>query len=219
MCDPVTLGIAVASKLGSSYFEGKAADAVAGRRKQVIASADQDLSQNRARALQGFRQSLEQSTPEKLQASTAEAADKREQAYIQNIRQDDLSPEAAGGSEAAKRAIVKALGEAVSNSTQKAKARAAVDAYNDALFGRDVTFSRARQNIGQQGNFAAGRANVADLELQAAPSAGRKYANLAGIVDTLGTVAGGVRGYGAGEGWWGGYDPKTDIYWKTGRQV
>lgn len=218
MCDPVSIGIALASKLASTYFENKAAGAVANRRSSVAAQTDQDLKKYRNTAAEQFQKSLTGSSSDTInQNITADTAE-RAHDYQDVIPQEDLLPTQKGASSAAQKAIVDALQSGVSRSKELAGKRAALDAYGDTTQRRDILTGRAGQKIDQQGDFARGRERVGELELADANSAGGKYAKLAGIVDALGTVGGAAYGAGAGQGLWGGYDPASDITWNTGRQ-
>lgn len=219
MCDPVTIGIALASAAGSSILQGKAASAVAKKRNNVMQTTENDLRGYRDNAAQSFRTSLDKAGTDQLQADDAQNVEKRTQDYTKNISQDDLLPSQQNASSAAKQVIMEALEKGAARSRDTATRRAAVDAYGDTTLGRDIVMNRQSQNIGQQGSFAAGRAGVGELELADAAHAGDKWAKLAGIVSALGTVAGGVYSAGAGSGMWGGLDPKTGITWNTGRQL
>ena len=202
----MTLAIMAGSKLGSSYFQGKASKAIKKRRGEITDRTQAELKKFRKNAAESFQKSLKAASPDEITAASAEAAAERELAYTENIKQDVLLPGATGGSEAAQRAIIKSLGEAVTGSKETAQRRSAVDAYNDALFGRDVTLGQSAQNIAQKGSFAAGREGVAELEYLAAPSAGRKYANIAGMISAAGQLAAGA----AGSGWFGASGPTSE---------
>lgn len=210
-CDPVTAGTLLLSTAGSAYFQNKASQAVEKKRANVMAASDNDLKNYRDNAVQSFQSSLKRASPEDMAAGREEGRVKREEAYTKDIKQDELLPSSASGSEAAKRAIVTALGEAAETSKQRARNRAAVDAYGDTMFGRDVIMGRSSQNIGQQGNFAKGRSGVTAMELDAANSAGQKYANMAGIVKALGTLGSAA----AGGGWFEAAAPKETIIWNS----
>lgn len=194
MCDPVTLAIAAASTLGSSYLQNKAANDVSSKRSQVINNTNADLDKYRANAQGSFDNSLQAASPAALAQGAADATAQRTAAYTQNIKQDDLLPTQNNASDAAKRAIVSALATGEDNAKETAARRAIVDAYGDSTFNRNIALNRNSQNINTQGNFATGREGVSQLQLADANHAGDADANLAGIVAALGTVAGAAYG-------------------------
>lgn len=219
MCDPVSAGITIATTLASSYLQNKASNAVKDKRSQVTANAERDLRKYRDTAAGSFQKSLASAGADTLTAENAKAGAARDEDYQAALGTEDLLPTQTRGSEAAKTAIIKALGQGAANSQQLATKRALLDAYGDTTLGRDIDMHRNAGAISQQGNFAQGRSGVAQLELEAANSAGKKYADLAGIVNAIGTVGGAAYGAGAGAGMWGGYDPSTGITRNSGRQV
>ncbi len=189
MCDPVTIGIMLASTAGSTALSNKAERAVKKKQGQVLDKSYADLKGYRDDAAQSFQESLKGASAEEIASKNIDAVGKREEAYTGEIKQADLLPAATSGSSAAQHAIVKALSDAVTSSTQKGKTRAAFDAYGDVTQDRDIGSALAGHNIAQKGSFATGRAGVTDLELEEAKHAGKKYSDLAGIVSALGTVA------------------------------
>lgn len=217
MCfDPVSLAIMGGTKLASSYAQNKAAKAVDKKRKGVIAATNRDLEKYSANARKDYSKSFDASTPEALAKAMEEARLARTADYQAGIAAPTvINPET--GSDAAKKAIAKALLSGTAYSKDLAARRAAAEAYGAAGANRDITQRRASQGIGIQGGFADGRTRLSELELEDANRAGDKWANIAGIVDAIGTVAGAGYGYGSGAGWWGGLDPKTGITWNSGR--
>lgn len=197
MCDPVTMGITLGTTLASSALQGKAASAVQKKRNSVMDQSEKDLAGYRDKAFQNLQGSINQSTQPEMQKSLDENIAKRTDAYTKPIVQADLLPSSTGGSAASRMAIVRALSDAVTESKDRATKRADFDAYGDATFNRDIALGRNSQGINQSADFARGRTGVTELELVDANTAGSKYANLAGIVSALGTVASaGIGGFG-----------------------
>ena len=215
--DPISIGIMLGTKAMSGFLQNKAQDAVISKRRSVYDAAEKDIGKFRARATQDLQKSIQKGGAESIQAQQTKDVEAREKKYTDTIQQEDLMPAQKRGSEASIRAIASALDEAFATSKDRAGRKARLDAYGDTLLDRDITYGRSRQNIAQQGNYSSGRANVAQAELADANSAGAKYANLAGLVDAVGTIGSAASGFGAGQGWWGGLDPKTGINWKGPR--
>lgn len=205
MCDPVSLAIGGTTKVASNYFQRKAEKKVKRAREGVKARADADLAGYRDAARQNYRESLDSATPGAINAGMAAAEANRDASYQAAI-QDAPTIVNENSSDAAKRAIIKAVQTGKVNSRELARRRAAVEGYGDAAIMRDITMGRAGQGIAQNADFARGRANVAELELEDANNAGRKYADIAGLIDGLGTIAG------AAYGMYGGGTPGKIIY-------
>lgn len=197
MCDPVSLGIMAATKAGSTYLQNKAADKVKSERRKVTRNTDADLQQYREKARAAQTGAVTASSPEDIQKSINQATADRTASY-EGVISDPQSIVSDNASDAAKRSVANALTESALKSKAAAGRRAALESYGDAVFGRDVAVNRAGGVIDTQGDFARGRAGVAELQLEEANNAGQKYANLAGLVDAIGTVAG--AGYGMYQG-------------------
>lgn len=216
MCDPVSLGITGASKVASSHFSKKAEKKVKRARENVQARANADIGGFRDEARGEHEKALNAAGAAGMGEAMAKAEADRAASYEGAIKESPAVINESA-SDAGKRAIVKALTAGTVNSRDLARRRAAVDAYGDAAGGRDITMGRAGLGIAQNADFARGRAEVADMELEAANNAGNKYANIAGMIDGLGKIAGAAYTAGAGGGLWGGTDPSNGIKWASGR--
>lgn len=194
MCDPASLALIVGSTLASSAIQGQAADKVSGARNSAITAEQADLAKYRKTATQALGQSQDAASRPTLDAATQAAQDQREQDYSSVLKPEDLLPGQGDASQAVRQSIVNSLGTGTAKAKQDASNKAIVDGYGDATFGRDVNMNRAGQAINTQGNFAAGRANVLPIELDAANHAGDRLQSMAGLVQGLGTAA--AIGYG-----------------------
>lgn len=189
MCDPISIGLMLGTKAASAWLQNRAAGEVDEARDRAIRGAEADIEAYRQTARQDYDRSFQASTPEAMQERAATQAADRGASYQavvadpQNIVQDTAS-------DAARRAIAMALARSSDFSRQQAALRGGAEAYGAAAADRDIIQRRAAGGIGQQANFAKGRSRQAEAELIAAQDAGRKYANLAGLVDAVGTVAG-----------------------------
>lgn len=193
MCDPFSLAVMGGTKIASNMLQQKAEKAVRKKREGAVNAAEGDIRKFTAAARKDYNKSVDAASPEGM-AQAAEAARLARAASYDAMIEDPQAMVSDNASDAAKRAIVSALMQANTTSRNRAKARAAAEAYGAAGFGRDVTMGRAAGAIAQQADFAKGRTNVLDYELEAANSAGDKYANLAGLVDGLGAIGSAVAG-------------------------
>ncbi len=199
-------------------LQKKAADRVKSARREAIARSDADIRKNTESARKDYQRSFDAAGPEALNSAIEQQQLARTADYQgavadpQNIVSDNTS-------DAAKRAIAKALASGTAESRDRAGRKAAVEAYGGATFGRDIDMNRAETGIRQMADFTRGGQAVTALELEEANNAGKKYADLAGIVDAIGTVAGAGYGVGVDAGMWGGTSPTTGITWNTARAV
>ena len=71
---------------------------------------------------------------------------------------------------------------------------------------------------GQVGRSAAsiGETILAGGQAQAEGIVGSSNNLLQGFGNAAGQIGGAVQQFGAGQGWWGGFDPSTGITWNTG---
>lgn len=217
MCDPATV-IMVGSKLAQTAFEKKAAGEVDEQRAAAIRSNYNDLDTFRDNAARSYQKSLQTVAKPAADISMQEKVAGREAAYAPKFGQTDLLPGQGDASGAVKMGVVNALGRGAANAAGHAKRRAAVDAYGDVDLDQNIALGRNASDIDQQGNFAYGRSRVLPYELNAADHAGDNYAGMADAANALGTIGSAAYGLGAGEGWWGGFDPKTGITWNSGRK-
>ncbi len=194
MCDPVTIGIALASTLGSTVMQNMAANKVARARAGVIQRSNADLNKYRDEAKTSYDKSLESATPDAINAGVNTATQNRTAEYQAPVKSSDLLPGQGNASNAVKQQIIQTLGSNTTKSNDLAAKRGAFDAYGDASFGRDINMKRQGQNINEQGDFAAGRSSVVPLELDAANHAGDGYSNMAGVISGLGSVGGALYG-------------------------
>lgn len=189
MCDPVSLAIAAASTLASSAIQGQAAKKVSGARSGAIQAEQNDLADYRKKAVQSLSTSQDSASRPAIDAATQAAQQERTQDYSSAIKPEQLLPGQGDASQAVRQSIISSLGTGQAKSQDQAARKATVDAYGDATFGRNVKMNRAGQEINTQGNFAAGRANVLPVELDAANHAGDSLQNTAGLVQGIGTLA------------------------------
>lgn len=195
MCDPVSLLIMAGTKAASTYAQNQAQKAVEKRRSGVIAETNRDLGKFAAESRKEYKKSFDASTPEAIAAAMEQTRLARTADYQAGLPEPTvIVPEL--GSDAAKRAIANALMQGTAYNRDMAARRAAAESYGVASGNRDIAMKRAGAGIGIQGSFADGRTRLSELELAEAESAGNKWANIAGLIDAVGTVAGGA--YSAG---------------------
>lgn len=195
MCDPVTIGIMLASTAGSSLLQNKAEQEAESARRKAINSTNQFVDERRDEAAGLYQQSLDATKRESMDSEAEAQTESRAQLYQDQTPSADLLPGQGDSSAAAKTAVVQAMGRAGEKNKNYARSRAKLDAYGDASLNRNITTARTGQGIAQQGNFAQGQVkNVLPLELEEASHAGDKYAMMGDVVKALGTVAGATAG-------------------------
>lgn len=215
MCDPVSIALAVVPKLISTIFENQAANDVSKARASVVNQTTNDINKYRATARNQYNQSLNSATPQSIQQGMDQATAQRGADYEAAVKdpQNIVSPNASG---AAIRSISSALAKGQQFSRDQALRKAATEAYGAAGLNRDLVMDEAGAKIGVQGDFARGREQVANLQLENANHAGDGAARMAGLVDAAGDVAGAAYGPISGEA--PGYDVSSGIRWNTARQ-
>lgn len=193
MCDPVSLGIMLGTKAVSTYASNRAAKAVDKKRKNVIGDTEKAMEGYSATARQDYNKSLDASTPEGMAAAIEAARLDRGAAY-EGAVDAPVNVVSDNADSAAKNAIATALAGALATSKVRARNRAGFEAYGAGADQRNRVLDRSRGGIATQNDFAQGRRRVGELQLAAADQAGRKWANIAGLADAVGTVAGGAYG-------------------------
>lgn len=198
MCDPISIAIALATAGGSALFQNMAAKKVDKARTGVVQRANKDLDKLRDEANLSYRKSINTSTPEAVSTQMQKSGTERADAYEQSVKSSEMLPGQGDASKAVRQSIVQTLAGGDQSSRDQARRRGAYDAYGEADFGRDIKMKREGQNIAQVGNFAQGRAGLVPLELEEANHAGDGMAEIAGLIQGLGAIGGGL--YGAAGG-------------------
>lgn len=219
MCDPVTIGIALATTAAQSYFQNQAAGDVRKAQTRAQTMFDDDVKNQRDTSNIQFQNSVQQAGQGADEQRYEEAVAKRTTANQPSFDQRALLPGQGNASNAVKTAIVQSQDKGISDNARAAAADAKLGAYGDAALGQNINLQRNANRIQTQGNFAQGSLNNLQADMRAAQYAGDKNAGIADMIGAIGTIAGPAVGYGAGQGWWGGLDPNTGITWNTGRQL
>jgi len=219
MCDPVTIGIALATGLGQSYFQNKAAGDVRKAQQGAQETFTTDLKGLRDRSNVQLQDSIAQSSAENDTARYEDAVAKRIEANTPSFDQKTLLPGQGNASNAVRSSIVQSQDRGITNNANAAVADARFNAFGDANLGQNIKLQQNNNRIATQGGFAQGSLNNLQADMRAAQSAGDGAAGIADIIGAVGTIAGPAVGYGAGQGWWGGLDPATGITWNSGRQL
>lgn len=216
MCDPASIALAVVPKLISFALQNQSANEVSHARAGVVKRTNQDIQKFTNKARQSYNTSFNSATPQAIEQGMQDQTAARTADYQGAIEdpQNIVSPNA---STAAKGAIASALMRGNDYSKNLAALRAASEAYGGAALNRGITMGKANTDIGVQDTFARGREQVGQLQLDAANHAGDGAANMAGLVDAAGTVAGAL--YGPYAGTAPGLDVSTGIRWNTARQA
>lgn len=217
MCDPISLGIGGATKGASMYMQKKAAKKVEKKRAGVRENVRRDVEGMRDDSRAALEASKAAAGPGAIQAGMAQAEADRTADYQAGVDSDPQAIITDNSSAAVKNNFAKQLAAAVAGARDKAQRRAAFEAYGATAFGRDIMMNRHGQRIDRNATDARRRAEIGEMELEEANSAGEKYANLAGLIDAAGMIGGAAYGAGAGSGMWGGKDPLTGITWNSGR--
>lgn len=194
MCDPVSLAITAATALGSSALQGAASKKVNSARDATMQAEQNDLAGYRAKAIQALGTSEDASSRPAMDTATQAAQNARTQDYTAALNPETLLPGQGNASDAVKQQIVSSLSTGASKANQQATNKAAIDAYGDSTFRRNVALQKAGQQINTQGNFAGGRESVLPVQLAADNHAGDNLQTMAGLVQGIGTAAG--MGYG-----------------------
>ena len=219
MCDPVTIATMVGTKLASAALENKAANEVDNERASALRANYKKLDESRSKSAQSYQQSIQKASKDTSDQDMERAVAERETAYEPKMSQTDLLPGQGDASAAVKMGVVNALGQGAQKASGNAKRRAAVDSYGDVSLGQNIALARNAGDISLESKNAQGTAALLPLQLNAAASAGDKYSGMADAVNALGTLATAGYEYGAGEGMWGGFDPKTGITWSSGHKM
>ncbi len=194
MCDPVTIGIMLATTAAKAGLDKAAANKVEKKRSEVMNDANASLDALRGEARTSYQKSANAADPNTVNANIATADQNRTAAYTAPITQSELLPGQGNASDAVKQAIVGSLAQGVAKSKDIATKRAAYDAYGDAANTRDLAMTHAGQDINQVGNFEAGRSALVPGQLEMANHAGDRLKQTGDMVQALGTIA--SMGYG-----------------------
>lgn len=219
MCDPVTIGIALATSAGQAYFQNKAANQVQKAQRGAQDMFAQDVKKLRDTSNVQFQNSIQQSTLNDEADNYDAAVEKRTADSLPTFDQKALLPGQGNASNAVRAAIVQSQDRGINNNADASAANAKLQAFGDVGLGRDIALQQNANRIRTQGSFAQGSLNNLQADMNKAQYAGDGAAGIADLIGAVGTIAGPVAGYGAGQGWWGGLDPATGITWNTGRQA
>ena len=219
MCDPVTIGIALATSAGQAYFQNKAANQVEKAQHGAQETFTNDIKKLRDTSNTQFQNSVQQATLDSETGNYDDAVEKRTMANMPSFDQKALLPGQGNASGAVRAAIVQSQDRGINNNANASAADAKLNAFGDVGLNRDIALKQNENRIRTQGGFAQGSLNNLQADVNAAQYAGDGAAGIADLIGAVGTIAGPVAGYGAGQGWWGGLDPATGITWNTGRQA
>jgi hypothetical protein len=204
MCDPITIGIGlmVAGSVANSVGQNQAAKA------QARASDAERARKAKLTAEQEgyFADTLDKvgdtADPNAQAAATARRDDTLQAAIAPSPESTAYLPGTANAPAVVKTAADKAMASGRAESSQLARAIAAMGGTGDALQGLDIGALRNRQNVGQLAGFKSGSAAVLEDELRAAAMKGGTLRGLGQLATSVGSMAvgGGMGGMFAGGG-------------------
>lgn len=207
MCDPVTLGITVASTLAKSYFENKAAEEVSDAQLASQRTFDKDLKTQRNKANVQFQDSTQQAGKTVQDARQEQAVESRNAASQPSFNQNVLLPGQGDANNAVRTAVVNAQNEGIAKNADLATRRANLDAFGDADLGTNIALLQNANRIKTAGNMAGGAYPVLQADLGAAAHAGDSSSTISDIIGGLGQI--GAIATGVDWGGFGASDPLT----------
>ena len=202
MCDPISIGLAVAAAGTVAKYAGdqQAKRATVGaytaeqaRQKEKTAQQDQLLDQSYQTASKLKDPNAQQEAVDARRAQFIAALNARpaDQAYLPG---QDSAPQVVADAASARGARQDAY------SQQQAEALARMTGFGDQLFGTQIQLGRNSQGIGQLGRDKANSAGVLDAEMRAAQFKGSTLRGLGDLAQMIGTsMAGGGMGGGMGK--------------------
>lgn len=199
MCDPISIGLAVAGTV-SSYIGNQQAKSAT--RNQLALENQRQASKTREQE-QALDQSYQAAGKLKDPNAQQAASDKRRQAFVAAL---NARPENSGylpGQESAPKVVVDAADQSAARqnaySEGQAGALADLTSQGDLLQNANIDIGRAGQTIGQLGRDKYNSAQALEAELRAAQYKGGFLRGLGQLFQTIG-MAKGMSGFGGGHG-------------------
>lgn len=219
MCGPELL-IPILTSAASGFAQAQAGKAAASSARGFINAEDKRQNAIRDQANGIFAKSLQEQSAPAQQEDLEKQQQKRGAGYAAAQKQTQLNTMVPGTSRAtpaAKLEVTRTLAQQGAKSGAEATAKGKLDGYGDLFTNNAIKMSDANQGLQGTTKHAQSSMRPLNLELNAAQYAGHNWSTLASLFDTAGKVAAPLNAMGVQQGWWGGLDPRTNIFWNSGR--
>jgi hypothetical protein len=207
MCDPVTLGIAVATGIGSKIISGNEATSAAKRdaaaRNAVLAATmakEKGFAADNAGQLEG---NIAHYAPGVQQTQLADAQTARANNSTGNMTMSDPNgvPVTADAPPAVKSEIAKRMLAAHDGAVERAGLNAKVGGFGDTWLKNNLNTAETDRNIGVTNNYANGTKSILGAQQDAASAAAYKPPSIWGpVLSGASSIAAGAAGGGGFKG-------------------
>lgn len=192
MAFPIAFLIALASSLGSSILNEKAAEKVAKQQNLYtdMENTRQDALREKAQAnFKDLLNSQQKTSQDEDMAAQENALKQRYGEAANTINFQELLPGQGSASNTVRMDVVGAGSRAQGKANQRANARAALDAYGQTALNNAIKDQRAKENLGMISNESRGSYDILPLEMKASQNKGASLRGWANLLSTVGSVA------------------------------